>query len=174
MIKLAQLALLALAMLATLFSGTGFAFDGNRAGFILGIGAGGGYLSNYELALAMLATLFSGVGFAFEGRKLRKGTSAMKLTRLLIFGTVLLVMCFVYACEPSSNSEWECVATVTDRSDRSRTATGSGTGSDLFTAQRNSVKAACSKLNRIDCDIAGARGVSVDYECDAKLGLRLF
>ena len=43
MIKLAQLALLALAMLATLFSGTGFAFDGNRAGFILGIGAGGGY-----------------------------------------------------------------------------------------------------------------------------------
>ena len=50
------------------------------------------------LALAMLATLFSGVGFAFEGRKLRKGTSAMKLTRLLIFGTVLLVMCFAYAC----------------------------------------------------------------------------
>ena len=43
MIKLAQLALLALAMLATLFSGTGFAFDGNRAGFILGIGGGGGY-----------------------------------------------------------------------------------------------------------------------------------
>ena len=43
MIKLARLALLALAMLATLFSGTGFAFDGNRAGFILGIGAGGGY-----------------------------------------------------------------------------------------------------------------------------------
>ena len=36
MIKLARLALLALAMLATLFSGTGFAFDGNRAGFILG------------------------------------------------------------------------------------------------------------------------------------------
>ena len=36
MMKLARLALLALAMLATLFSGTGFAFDGNRAGFILG------------------------------------------------------------------------------------------------------------------------------------------
>ena len=135
------------------------------------------------LALAMLATLFSGTGFAFEGRKLRKGTSAMKLTRLLIFGTVLLVMCFVYACEPSdSNSRWECVATVTDRSGlfnptsrtATRTATGSGTGSDLFTAQRNSVKAACSKLNRIDCDIAGAPGVSVDYECDAKLGLGLF
>ena len=46
MIKLAQLALLALAMLATLFSGTGFAFDGNRAGFILGIGAGAGYVRN--------------------------------------------------------------------------------------------------------------------------------
>lgn len=48
MIKLARLALLAFAMLATatLFSGTGFAFDGNRAGFILGIGPGIGYVRN--------------------------------------------------------------------------------------------------------------------------------
>ena len=46
MIKLARLALLALAMLATLFSKTGFAFDGNRAGFILGIGPGIGYARN--------------------------------------------------------------------------------------------------------------------------------
>ena len=46
MIKLARLALLALAMLATLFSETGFAFDGNRAGFILGIGPGIGYGRN--------------------------------------------------------------------------------------------------------------------------------
>ncbi len=73
MIKLAQLALLALAMLATLFSGTGFAFDGNRAGFILGIGGGGGYARDRDTFFDVSKSSFAGktdflIGYAPSNR----------------------------------------------------------------------------------------------------------
>ena len=131
------------------------------------------------LALARLVTLFSMTGFAVEVRKLRKGTSAMKLTRLLIFGTVLLVMCFAYACglgNPTSGTVWECEVTVTHRpftgftGEPSRTRIGRDTGADFLEARRAALKAACSQLNlRDDCE--NSPGVSSRFDCDSRFAL---
>ena len=84
----------------------------------------------------------------------------MKLTRLLLFGTVLLVMCFAYACGkddptgPTGSSSWQCNVTLTlnpatfgDISSPSGTGTGRGTGATQDQALSAALKEACSQLN---------------------------
>ena len=75
----------------------------------------------------------------------------MKLTRLLIFGTVLLVMCFAYACglgNPTSGTVWECEVTLTlNPSIIDDIGTGRGTGATQDQALSVALKDACLQLN---------------------------
>ena len=90
-------------------------------------------------------------------KRLCKQISDMKFELLLLFGIVLMVLCFAYACgkdNSSGSSSWSCDVTLTlvpstigDLSSPSGSGRGSGTGATQEEALRAALKTACSQLN---------------------------
>ena len=111
----------------------------------------------------------------------QKGIWAMKLKfeLLLLFGIVLMVLCFAYACgkdNASGSSSWSCDVTLTlvpstlgNVSSPSGSGSGSGTGTTQEEALRAALKIACSQLNlesdvRSQCESGQDFGVAVSVD----------
>ena len=88
----------------------------------------------------------------------QKGISDIKFKLLLLFGIVLMVLCFAYACgkdNSSGSSSWTCDVTLTlvpttingTPVSPTGSGTGSGTGATQEEALRAALKTACSQLN---------------------------
>ena len=110
----------------------------------------------------------------------QKGTADMKsIQAITLFGTVLIVLCFAYACgkdNASGSSSWSCDVTLTlvpstlgNVSSPSGSGSGSGTGATQEEALRAALKIACSQLNlesdvRSQCESGQDFGVAVSAE----------